>query len=81
MKTTLYNPLLNFFGRENLQTLLIHIYNEDSYVEDFLENKHTETVLDMLEYYNIIFVSNSEERVLLTKAGENLLFSLNFWLP
>jgi hypothetical protein len=48
------------------------IADEDSYFDDFLDNKILEDFLYMLEMYDIVFLS-SDGRVLLTQKGEKVL--------
>lgn len=62
---------------KDLHKLLQDILNEDYYLEDFSKDEMHFLLLETLESYNIVFVSNKENRVLLTQMGENVLYSLN----
>ena len=53
------------------------IYDNDCYLEEFLEEDILEYFLTIMLDYNVIFIA-SDDRVLLTNEGEKLLQKLTF---
>ena len=72
------NPrdLLSKISEKEMYEILKSILHEDCYASDFMEDDFSDNFLHMLETYNIAFVA-SDERVLLTSAGQKLLFILS----
>ena len=64
--------LFQSLSYEELYYTLRSIVDEDSYLDDFLDNKILEDFLYMLEIYDIVFLA-SDGRVLLTQKGEKIL--------
>lgn len=64
--------LFQALSYEELYYTLRSIVDEDSYFDDFLDNKILEDFLYMLEIYDIVFLT-SDGRVLLTQKGEKVL--------
>ena len=78
---TSYQSVLESIGDKQIRILLQDILNNDYYLKDFTKDQTTNLVLETLEFYGIAFVSNKEERILLTQVGEKLLYNLIFKLP
>lgn len=72
-KTNILNPTALFL-------MLNNIHNEDCYLSDFLHTKFSKDALYTLELYNLVFISVTEQRVLLTASGEKVLQALNLKL-
>lgn len=69
--------ILKNLSEENIQITLTSIYNNDYYADDFLYSKTLSLFLYMLEVYDLAFVTEEEERIILTRHGEKILFRLN----
>lgn len=78
---TSHQSVLESIGDKQMRVLLQDILNNDYYLKDFTKDQMTNLVLETLEFYGIAFVSNKEERILLTQTGEKLLYNLSFKLP
>ena len=78
---TSHQSVLESIGDKQMRVLLQDILNNDYYLKDFMKDQMTNLVLETLEFYGIAFVSNKEERILLTQVGEKLLYNLTFKLP
>ena len=78
---TSHQSVLESIGDKQMSVLLQDILNNDYYLKDFMKDQMTNLVLETLEFYGIAFVSNKEERILLTQVGEKLLYNLTFKLP
>jgi len=78
---TSYQSILETIGDKQMCILLQDILNNDYYLKDFTKDQMTNLVLETLEFYNIAFISNKENRILLTQTGEKLLYNLTFKLP
>ena len=78
---TSHQSVLESIGDKQMHVLLQDILNNDYYLKDFMKDQMTNLVLETLEFYGITFVSNKEERILLTQVGEKLLYNLTFKLP
>lgn len=76
-----HKAVLETIGDKQIRTLLEDILNNDYYLKDFTKDQTTNLVLETLEFYGIAFVSNKEDRILLTQVGEKLLYNLTFKLP
>lgn len=78
---TSHQAVLETIGDKQMRVLLEDILNNDYYLKDFTKDQMTNLMLETLEFYDIAFVSNKEERILLTQVGEKLLYNLTFKLP
>ena len=78
---TSHQAVLESIGDKQIKVFLQDILNNDYYLKDFTKDQMTNLVLETLEFYGIAFVSNKEERILLTQVGEKLLYNLTFKLP
>ena len=78
MKTYLPQEVFESIGKKELKKLLVSIINEDYYLKDFKIDPVAMAILDTLNFYNIVFISNKEKRVLLTQQGEIFLCKLIF---
>ena len=78
---TSHQAVLESIGDKQIKVFLQDILNNDYYLKDFTKDQMTNLVLETLEFYGITFVSNKEERILLTQVGEKLLYNLTFKLP
>ena len=72
-----HKSVLESLKSKDLYKLLRDILNNDYYLENFSKDEMHLLLLETLELYNIVFISNKEDRVLLTQMGENVLYSLN----
>ena len=68
--------LFKNMSTKDLQTTLYSFLNDDYTKKDFTKNKFSRDFLYMLEFYNLVYVSNNN-RVLLTSVGEKILQQLN----
>lgn len=55
--------------------VLSSILNEDCYVQEFVEDETLQLFLELLEAYDVVYIS-SDDRVLLTPYGEKFLQNL-----
>ena len=78
---TSHESVLESIGDKQMCILLQDILNNDYYLKDFMKDQMTNLVLETLEFYGIAFISNKEDRILLTQVGEKLLYNLTFKLP
>lgn len=77
---TSYQAVIESIGDKRVKKLLADIFNDDYYLEDFTKDQTANLILETLEFYNIVFVSIKEKRILLTPIGEKLLYKLTFKL-
>ena len=78
MKNYLPQEVFESISKKELKKLLVGIINEDYYLKDFKIDPVAMAILDTLNFYNIVFISNKEKRVLLTQQGEIFLCKLIF---
>ena len=57
--------------------MLQNIYDDDYYLGDFKQNNTLKMLLQALLDYDIVFVTQTDHRIILTPVGEKLLSSLN----
>lgn len=68
--------LLSNLTYEELFFALTSLINNDCYVEDFFEEEPLEVFLELIEAYNLVYIS-SDNRVLLTPKGHNVLQNIS----
>jgi hypothetical protein len=74
---TSHRAVLESIGDKQMKVLLQDILNNNYYLKDFTKDQTTILMLETLEIYGFAFVSNKEERVILTPTGESVLYYLN----
>lgn len=67
----------NNLTSKELYLILKEFACNDIYLSDYLDNIFLEDLLYLLETYEIIHIL-SNDRIILTQKGENLLYSLTF---